>query len=139
MFENRDEAIQHLTPNSAHSVPDASVLDASTYKTLLVAQLGCILHLSFVGSITDQTGELEDLSREFDHLASNVERGSRILLDFAGVESFDPSAIDTLVLLNKRLRNKGSRIVLCSVSRNAKKSFFATAPSRRNKGNAGKT
>ena len=58
-------------------------------------------------------------------LADMLDRDSKVLFDFAGVVLFGPASFNALVLFNKRLENKGSRIALCSLAPTVRESFLA--------------
>jgi anti-anti-sigma regulatory factor len=49
---------------------------------------------------------------------------SKVLLDFAGVESFSSACINELVAFDRKLRHRGSRTVLCSLAPDTRACFF---------------
>ena len=62
---------------------------------------------------------------DFSLLAEHLYKDSRILLDFTGVESSNSALITILNLFSRKLRTKGSRIVLCGLNPAVRETFFA--------------
>lgn len=76
-------------------------------------------------STTKSTSELgRDLSGDLGDLAELLSNNSRVLLDFEGVLEFDADAVVKLADFDSKLRNKGSRIVLCNLETAVRESFF---------------
>ena len=124
MYEFHDEAIGALTPKIARPVTEASAPESWSFKHLAVSRSACVTHVKFKRSQTFGEETVSDLREDFAQLADKLVRDSKVLLDFAGVKSFWPASIDTLVLFNKKLRNNGSRIVLCCLDPAVRDSFF---------------
>ena len=53
-------------------------------------------------------------------------RDCKVLFNFAGVKSLCSAPMDALILFNKKLRTKSSRMALCCLDPAARESFFAT-------------
>jgi anti-anti-sigma regulatory factor len=70
-----------------------------------------------------------ELREDLAQLAEDMDRDSRILLDFTGIEPFDPAAIEALVVFDKKLRVRGSRMVLCCLAPEAREAVFAACAS----------
>ena len=106
MYEFHDEAIGALTAKIARPVTEASAPESWSFKHLAVSRSACVTHVKFKRSQTFGKETVSDLREDFAQLADKLVRDSKVLLDFAGVKSFWPASIDTLVLFNKKLRNK---------------------------------
>lgn len=128
MYEFRDESIRALTPKIARPVTEATAPESWSFKRLAVSLSGCVTHVEFKNSQASEDENVSDLREDFAQLADRLARDSKVLLDFAGVKSFCAASINTLVLFNQKLRNKGSRIVLCCLEPTARESFFLPIP-----------
>lgn len=126
MYEFRDEAIQALTPRTYRVVSDAAVSESWTFTHLAVSNAASVTHVEFKGAQSFGQETLHDLREDFSELAGRLDKDSKVLLDFAGVKSFSSDSIDVLVLFNRQLRTKGSRIVVCCLDPAVRASFFAT-------------
>ena len=126
MYEFRDEAIQALTPKTAHPITESTAPDSWTFKHLIVSRSASVTHVEFKKTPTLGEETVSDLRQDFAHLADRLVRNSKVLFNFAGVKSFCSASMDALVLFNKKLRTKGSRMALCCLDPAARDSFFAT-------------
>ncbi|QDT09026.1 hypothetical protein [Planctomycetes bacterium K23_9] len=73
-----------------------------------------------------------DLGRDLADLADLLTNGSRAVLDFEGVETFNADAIAKLSDFNGKLTHKGSRFVLCNLGPTTRDSFFPNARTKAN-------
>jgi anti-anti-sigma regulatory factor len=124
MYEFCDEAIRALTPKSAHPVTAATPPESWVFKHLAASRAASVTHLKFKSAQTFGDVTASGLREDFAQLADRLPRDSKVVLDFTGVVSFDSASIDALIQLDKHLRNKGSRIALCSLSPAARECFF---------------
>lgn len=129
IYADRDEAIQALTPKSGAPV-DYGHLATTSYQQLSAAVRGCVLHVEFADKECSDNTAIDGLRGDFLELSQNMAMNGRVLMDFQGVEAFSPEAIELLVEFNKRMRNKGSRVVLCCIEPEVLENFF---PTRSNK------
>jgi anti-anti-sigma regulatory factor len=83
-----------------------------------------VTHVQFNEAKTPGDETLTSLGTDLGHLADILGRDSKVLLDFTGVASFSTASINAIVLFNKKLRTKGSRIALCCLEPTARESFF---------------
>ncbi len=67
---------------------------------------------------------MSDFSNDLGELIKSLTSGARVMLDFEGVETFTPDAIARLGELQSKLKNKGSRIVLCNLEPEVRAMFF---------------
>ncbi len=125
MYEFRDEALQALTPRTNRDVSDAAVSESWTFTHLAVSNSASVTHVEFKGAQSFGEETLHDLREDFSELATRLVKDSKVLLDFAGVNSFSSNSIDVLALFNRQLRVKGSRIAVCCLAPAARASFFA--------------
>lgn len=125
MYEYRAEAMRTLSPDydeigeSAPAVPSPS-----GFKHLVVSRAAVVTEVEFSGK-SEFTDEAEgELQEDFSKLIDSLDIASKVLLDFTGVKSFSPACINVLVDFERKLRNRGSRIVLCSLAPEARACFF---------------
>lgn len=125
MYEFRDEAARALTPKSARTVTKATAPESRTFTHLTVSHSAGVAHVEFSGADSFEEDETaNDLGEDFSQLADCLTKDSKVLLDFAGVKTFGTAAIDQLVVLNQKLRTKGSRLALCNLDATVHQSFF---------------
>lgn len=124
MYDFRDEAVCALTPKSASPVIEAKISESWDFELLDVSQSASVTHVGFNKSQNFTDGTTSELRRDFAQLTNKLAIGSRVLLDFTGLNSFSTASIDTLVSFNTHLRHKGSRIVLCCLDPVVRGSFF---------------
>ena len=123
MFEFRAEAVRALTPKSARPVTEAADPDSWTFKCLAVSLLDNVTLVGFKAHDLGKESE-NDLRADILQLVAQLVNDSKVLIDFAGVTSFSPGSIEMLALLDRQLRNKGSRIALCGLAPAVRDSFF---------------
>lgn len=128
MYDFRDEAIRALTPKTADPVMEATAPESWTFRHLAVSRSASVTHVEFKRAETFGEETVSTLRKDFAKLADQLVRGSKVLLDFAGVKSFCAASIDALVLFNQNLKHRGSRIALCCLDPAARESFFAAGP-----------
>lgn len=124
IFDFRDEALRALTPKSVSPVTDSALPKSSTYNYLAISHLAAVTHVEFKRSQALGEETASDLSKDFAQLAANLAIDSKVLLDFSNIKSFCAANVDELVLLNKGLRHKGSRVVLCCLDSEAIEHFY---------------
>ena len=125
MYEFRDEATCALTPKSARPDTEATAPESWIFKHLTVSRSASVTRVQFKGVQTFGKETVNDLRVDLSQLADNLVRDSKVLVDFVGVESFCAASIDELIRFNQKLRNKGSRIALCSLDPTVHQSFFS--------------
>lgn len=125
MYEFRDEAIGALTPNLARPVTEATDPESWAFKHLAVSRSACVTLVEFQPVQTFGEETVSDLREDFAELADRLARDSKVLLDFASVESFNAASIDTLVLFKQTLQTKGSRMALCCLNPATRETFSA--------------
>ncbi len=82
------------------------------------------MHVTFKPHADDEPNSNTDLGSDLADLAELLTNGSRVMLDFEGVSSFDLDAISKLSEFDSKIRNKGSRIVMCNLEAAVRASFF---------------
>jgi hypothetical protein len=125
MYDFREEAIRALTPKSDQPVTEVATPETWTSEHLAVSHSARVTHVQFKKAQIFGEETVSDFREDFAQLADRLDRDSKVLLDFAGVVSFSPAAINTLDQFNQKLRSKGSRMVLCSLDPTARECFFA--------------
>lgn len=83
-----------------------------------------VMHVTFKPHADDEPNSNTDLGSDLADLAELLTNGSRVMLDFEGVSSFDLDAISKLSEFDSKIRNKGSRIVMCNLEAAVRASFF---------------
>jgi hypothetical protein len=127
MYDFRDEAVRALTPKAARHDTEAINSEFWNFKCLAASRSANLMHVGFKQDQFLKEDIVSDLRKDFAQLTDKLAIGSKILLDFTGLNSFSPASIDTLVSFNKNLRHKGSRIVLCCLDSTVRDSFFPPA------------
>jgi anti-anti-sigma regulatory factor len=125
MYEFRDEAIHALMPMTTSTATEATAPESWTFKHLAVSRTASITLVEFKSTQVLEEETLSDLRADFEQLANNLIRDSKVLLDFTNVEQLCAASIKEIVLFNQKLRTKGSRIALCCLGPVARESFFA--------------
>jgi anti-anti-sigma regulatory factor len=125
MYDFREEAILALTPKSVNTLTDGTALESLTLRQLSVARSAVVTHVTFKEATTFDDQSVNELREDLAKLAEMLVRDSKVLFDFAGVVSFGSASFDALVLFNKMLKIKGSRIALCCLAPTVRESFFA--------------
>ena len=125
MYDFLDEAIRALTPKWELPEPDAAPPESWTFRHLAVSRSTLLTHVKFREATTFENETINDLREDFDQLADRLKKDSKVLVDFEGVASFPPGAINVLAQFNDRLRTRGSRMVLCSLDPTTRDCFFA--------------
>jgi hypothetical protein len=127
IYETVDEGIQELVARGEKAAP--SFPDSESWRfTLLDVKCEAGLTLvRFKQPRLDTPQIAAEVSDDFSKLEGFLTRDSRVLLDFTGVESVNPNLLTALALFDKRLRIKGSRIVLCSIGQNVRESFWTVS------------
>lgn len=125
MYEYRAEAMRALSPNYEEIGEEESAKTLQLdLKHLIVTCSAVVTHVQFLGE-REFSDELEqELQEDFTKLVDALDIASKVLLDFTGVKSFGPACINVLVVFERKLRNRGSRIVLCSLSEETRAAFF---------------
>lgn len=129
MYESREEAIDELAPKSEHAVSRGSPLESWSLRRLSVMRLDGSMVVQFPQGESLDGDAAKDLREDFAELADTLDRDSKVLLDFTGVTECPPLLVDTLVSFCKRLRTRGSRLVLCCLGTSAQKVFFSRTAS----------
>jgi anti-anti-sigma regulatory factor len=124
MYDFRDEAVDAIRPNSAKAVADSTVPESWTFRHLVVSRSDNVTIVQF-NCLTAANNEVVALLRDdLQQLAEKLERDTKMVLDFSGVDTFQPACCLELYRLSKKLQMKGSRMVLCSLSPSVRESFF---------------
>jgi MFS superfamily sulfate permease-like transporter len=125
MYDFRDEAILALTPKRDKPETESTTPKSWTLKHLAVSRSASVMHVHFKGAQTFGEKAASGLRDDFAQLADGLSKDSKVVLDFAGLKSFDSASIDALLLFKKKLQTKGSRIALCCLDPAARATFFA--------------
>jgi hypothetical protein len=125
IYEERDEAIRALTPKSVEM--DVTTLAArlqSNFSHLDVSRGAVVTHVQFKGASAFPDEAEGELQEDLQKLVDLLDIDSKVLLDFADVDSFGPACVNALVVFERKLRNRGSRTVLCSLAPDTRASFY---------------
>ena len=125
IYEDRAEAIGALTPQTVK--PDAVNANGPLpldFHHLAVSRWSFVTHVKFKGAMEFPQECEAELRDDFSQLADILGIDSKVLLDFADVKSLSPACIDALVVFDRRLRNRGSRTVLCCLAPDTRASFY---------------
>jgi anti-anti-sigma regulatory factor len=126
MYEFRDEAVTALRPGSHRSDESLPTAAAScNFKHLVVSPSAAVTHVRFTqaeGLAEATAGELRD---DLNQLSANLPKDSRVLLDFTDVTALSPAACAALSQFKQKLKMRGSRMVLCCLTEEARDDMFA--------------
>ena len=125
IFETEQEASDALASKSARVNKHALDPDLWRFHQLDVSiSPSGVTHVKFKQSKVIGPGVVSELSKDLMDLAGLLTNDSRVLLDFAGVQTFEAEAINKLGELRTKLQSKGSNFVLCNLETEAHASFF---------------
>ena len=127
MYDFRDEAVCALKPQAGVLETEAIKLESCDFKMLAASKSADVTHVAFKQSQPDRDGAVSDLRKDLAQLTDKLAIGSKVLLDFSGLNLLPIGSIDTLVTFNSNLRHKGSRMVLCCLDPAVRASFFPPA------------
>lgn len=125
IYEHRDEAIRALASKSAEADGARSrPTPLPSFSHLNISRAASVTLVQFNGatSFVDETAE--KLQEDLGKLADVLEIDSKVLMDFTDVEAFSQSCIGALAVFERKLRNRGSRTVLCSLAPSARACFY---------------
>lgn len=125
IFEFGQEAVDALASKSARV--NAHALDPDLWRfhhlDAVVTPSG-VTHVTFKPAVDTESQSLADFGKDLVDLADWLTNGSRVLLDFEGVQQFDSAAIARLSEFHGKLQHRGSRLVLCNLDSSVHASFF---------------
>lgn len=125
IFDFLQEASDALASKSA--CVNAYTIDPSQWEFReLHAELrpSGVVHVTFKRHAYDDPKTRSDLAIDLTELAELLANNSRVLLDFEGVLAYDSDSVTKLAEFDSKLRNKGSRFVLCNLESAVRDSFF---------------
>jgi hypothetical protein len=124
MFEFQDEAVAALGSKSARVMLATDKPEEWSFCQLTASQLGNVVHIEFKPRPGTDTDAASDVRKDFAYLPECLVNNSQVLIDFKGVQAFGSEEMESLELLNNRLKSKGSRIAICNVDPSLQPSFF---------------
>ena len=130
IFDDLDEASDALASKSAPEHPYSLDPELWRFRQLDVTiRPSGVVHVTFKQEAESQSEESKSDStnvfrKDLADLSGWLTNGSRVLVDFAGVSEFAAETISELGEFHKKLKNKGSRIVLCHLGPAVRDSFF---------------
>ncbi len=83
-----------------------------------------VIHVAFKPVLDGEPAPSSELGRDLTELAELLTNNSRVLIDFEGVPAFAADGVIKLSEFDSKLRNKGSRIVLCNLQPAVRETFF---------------
>ena len=130
MFDFKDEAVSGLTLRSSPPTSELEDPQLWEFNRLTASLFEGVIHVAFKPTSAVGDEMRRELRADLANLADWVANNSRVLLDFKGVSDFDAGCIESLTLLEQRLKTKGSRLALCSLDEAAQAEFFPNRISR---------
>ncbi len=125
IFDFLQEASDALASKSARV--NAYTIDPSQWEFReLDAELrpSGVVHVTFKRPAYDDPKSRSDLGIDLANLAELLANDSRVVLDFEGVQAYDADAVIKLSEFDSKIRNKGSRFVICNLESAVSDSFF---------------
>lgn len=123
MYDFYDEAADKHNVRSGDTTP-VSELESTEFNHLAVTQADRIVRIAFRNGEVAEDPTTCPYREEFARLASLLRNDSRVIVDFAGVAQFPAISIDTLETFDRRLKSKGSRLILCNLQSEVKAVFY---------------
>jgi len=124
MYELLDEAIAALAPRSTVGETSSGEPSLWSLSRLDALRVAGVTHVKFRNANSDGAETVSDLTSDFSQLIDALPNNSRVLMDFAGLEQFCQSSIESLELFKRKLQSKGSQIALCSLEPDVRAAFF---------------
>lgn len=126
MYEFLQEADDALASKSARETKYSLDPDLWRFHRLdVVIKPSGVAHATF----KQDSESMDRFEKDLVDLVDLLPNGSRVLMDFEGVNVFDNDAINKLTQFDKSLRSQGSRVVLCNIETEVRESFFPNKPS----------
>lgn len=126
IYELHDEAAWELMPKGNKAGNDVAALETWPFKQLVVSRLAGITQVRYKEAAILAPEIVTQVQDDFMQLADKLSGNSRVLIDFTGVQAFGSAGISALILFNRKLHVRGSRMVLCCLDANVRATFFAT-------------
>jgi anti-anti-sigma regulatory factor len=125
MYEQRDEALDALTPRTEKTATEVTAPETWDFAYLQASRVADKILLRFKGTQVFDDTVLGALRDDLTRLTGVLGRDSRLLLDFSDVTLFNAAAIRELAQFSRNLQSKGSRVVLCCLEPAVSAAFFA--------------
>jgi hypothetical protein len=123
MFEFYDEAVATLSLRPRNT-PELDTISDIAFEQITVSQSEKIIRVAFKQSSIDDPSSTCLLREDLVQLAAMLPNDSRVIFDFDGVEHFSGASLETLEFFYRRLKVKGSRLLLCNLTAEAKSTFY---------------
>ena len=123
MFDFYDEAVSTLKVRP-REMQRVSGIETNTLEHLIVTEHEKIVRITFEPVCLDTPPSTCIYRDDFSQLADLLPNDSRVIVDFDGVTEFPTSSLETLEMFYRRLKSKGSRLVLCNLDPNVKSAFY---------------
>jgi len=124
MHDFRDKAVRAVRSKAARYITEAINSESWNFKFLVASRSASVTHVGFKQAQSTTDDQMSDMQSDFAKLTAKSSIGSKVVLDFTGLNSFSVDSIETLVSFNKNLRHKGSSMVLCCLNSSVRNSFF---------------
>ena len=125
IFDFLQEATSALASKAGRLTTDASDPESWRFRQLVAARRPSgVVHITFKQRALSDADSVNDLGMDSAELAGLLINGSRVLLDFEGVLEFGTDSISQLTEFDRKLKTKGSRVVLCNLEPTVRVSFF---------------
>lgn len=125
IFDFLQEASDALASKSARVSSSALDADLSNLRQLEAnVRPSGVVHVTFQQPPSTEPESMSGFGNDLADLAKLLTNGSRIMLDFEGVSRFESDAVSKLGDFQGKLKNKGSRVVLCNLEPAVRALFF---------------
>jgi anti-anti-sigma regulatory factor len=128
MFDDRAEALAELTPKSKQHRSGQNSSSPWNPKCLNISLDQETTIIEFEKNTCLDAENLAALQDDLKNLEQRLPRNSIALIDFSGVVSINAESIQALVSFKQDLKTKGSRMAICSLAPEPRKSFFDDLP-----------
>ena len=97
----------------------------ASHHRLEVSEIGDVSVVRFVDRRILDAANIEGLGDELFELVETDHR-KRMLLNFTGVEFLSSAALNKLIILDKKVKSQGGKLVLCDLRQEIKEVFAIT-------------
>ena len=125
IYASHDEAAWVLMPKAHKAENGVAASETWSFKHLIVSRLAGITQVQYKDASLLEPEIVAEVQDDLMQLAEQLSGDSRVLIDFTGVQMFGSAGINALIVFNRKLKVRGSRMVLCCLDTNVRASFFA--------------
>lgn len=124
MYESRDEAVAALTPKVRRDKADSADPGLWAFQHFAASRADGVTLISFKASMNQELETTSSIGDELTLMSRSLANDSRVVIDFGGLPTLAPEAIESLEQFKKTLQSKGSQLALCNLEPDVHAAFF---------------